>query len=270
MVLHVNILEREPVARVFTSSGKTYYVDSSARTMPLSDKMNVRIPVFTGFPSDKSLLKGNDLQLLKQVKELAMYISKDAFFKAQIAQVDINASRNFEMIPVVGNHVIEFGNGEHVEAKFRRLFVFYHQVLGQFGFDRYSRINVQYDRQIVGTRRGFTGKIDSVQAVKNIQKLIEDSKKVATDSVFTLVDKNLLMLKKADSTLSVNTAPATRDSSREPTKSAQDLTPVSNPIKNISSQHPLKKPQTNPSNVHDQPQEKPKPKAVMKKLTVDR
>jgi cell division protein FtsQ len=267
MILHVHISEREPVARVFTTSGKTYYVDSSAHTMPLSDKMNVRIPVFTGFPSDNTSLKGANLQLMRQVKDLAIYISEHEFFKAQIAQIDITGSRNFEMIPVVGNHIIEFGNGENAEAKFRKLFTFYHQVLAGAGFDKYSRINVQYEKQVIGTRRGFAGKIDSVQAVKNIQKLIEESKKVATDSVFTLVDKNLPMLKKANSTLSVNATPPIRDSGSVTKKPVQHSPLISNPVKKYPSQDPLKKPETNPSNFHD----KPKPKAVMPKkmLTVD-
>ncbi len=57
MVLHAKISEREPVARIFTITGGSFYIDSSAHRMPLSDKMNVRIPVFTGFPTDKSKLK---------------------------------------------------------------------------------------------------------------------------------------------------------------------------------------------------------------------
>ena len=230
--------------------------------MPLSDKMNVRLPVFTGFPSDNTNLKGAHLGLMRQVKDLAIYISQHEFFKAQIAQIAISPSGNFEMIPVIGNHIIEFGDGKNAESKFKRLFIFYHQVLAGAGFDKYSRINVQYEKQVIGTRRGFAGKIDSVQAVKNIQKMIEESKKIATDSVFTLVDKNLPMLKKADSTLAVKATPVTRDSGSVTKKPPQHPPLISNPVKKYPSQHPLKKPETNPSNFHD----KPKPKAVMPKL----
>jgi len=248
MILHVNISEREPIARIFTSAGKSYYIDSSVHAMPLTDKMNIRIPVFTGFPSEKIGWKGNDLQLMREVRDLASAISTSDFFKAQIAQVDITPSRNFEMIPVIGNHIIEFGNGKNAAAKFKKLFIFYHQVLSQSGFDRYSRINVQYDKQVVGTRRGFVGKIDSVQAMKNIQKMIEESKKIATDSVFTFVDKNVSMLKKADSTLSVNTAPIKHDSSAEASKQAPAPSPENHPAKTYPPVDPVKK---------------PKPKAVM-------
>jgi cell division protein FtsQ len=267
MVLHVNISEREPVARIFTASGKTYYIDSSVHPMPLSDKMNIKIPVFTNFPSDKLKLKGKDLELMRQVKDLAMYISDQPFFKAQITQVDITPSRGFEMVPLVGNHVIEFGNAENASSKFKRLFLFYHQVLSQTGFDKYTRVNVQYARQVLGTRRAFAGKIDSVQVIKNIEKLIEESKEKMTDSVFTFVDKNLASLKKADSTLTVDIPPANQQIDSMKRKVQVSSPAKSNPVtpkkkSAYASRNPEKKQETNPSNVYD----KPKPKAVMPKL----
>jgi arginine deiminase len=62
---------------------------------------------------------------------------------------------------------------------------------------------VKYDKQVIGTRNGFVAKIDSVQAIKNINKLIEESRNVSLDTVFTSVDKNVVVVKKVDSTLSV-------------------------------------------------------------------
>src|SRR5687768_7218996 len=49
-VLHVNIEERVPVARVFTSTGTSFYIDSSLKRLPLSDQTVLKLPVFTGFP----------------------------------------------------------------------------------------------------------------------------------------------------------------------------------------------------------------------------
>ncbi|MEO8960716.1 MAG: FtsQ-type POTRA domain-containing protein, partial [Ginsengibacter sp.] len=39
-VLQVKIAEREPVARLFTSSGASFYIDSSLTRLPLSDKFS--------------------------------------------------------------------------------------------------------------------------------------------------------------------------------------------------------------------------------------
>ena len=85
------------------------------------------------------------------------------------------------MVPTVGNHIIEFGDGENYENKFRRLFLFYSQILSQAGLDKYSRVNVAYDNQVIG-KKGMTAKIDSLKAMKNIKKMIEDARKIAEDS----------------------------------------------------------------------------------------
>ena len=51
-VLEVKITEREPIARIFTKSGSSFYIDSSLTRLPLSDKFSPRLPVFTDFPTD--------------------------------------------------------------------------------------------------------------------------------------------------------------------------------------------------------------------------
>jgi cell division protein FtsQ len=55
---------------------------------------------------------------------------------AQISQIDITPSKEFEMIPTVGNHIIEFGDGTDYDAKFKKLFIFYKQVLAKTGMDK--------------------------------------------------------------------------------------------------------------------------------------
>ena len=176
-VLQVKISERVPVARIFTSTGKSFYIDSSLKRLPLSDKMSVRLPVFTNFPSDKSKFKKGDSVLMRDVSNISRYISRDNFWMAQIAQVDLTASRQFELIPTIGNHVIEFGDGKEIEQKFRRLLIFYKRVLSKTGMETYSRINVQYDKQVIGVRNRHTSKSDSLIAVKQIQHLIASIQK---------------------------------------------------------------------------------------------
>ena len=67
-VLQVRVSEREPVARIFTSSGASFYMDSSLKRLPLSDKFSARLPVFTNFPTDLMVLTKKDSNLLKQIK----------------------------------------------------------------------------------------------------------------------------------------------------------------------------------------------------------
>lgn len=182
-VLQVRITEREPVARIFTVMGNSFYLDSSGKVLPLSEKLSARVPVFTNFPFGKKL-SAPDSALLKDVISLSNYIYTDSFWNAQIAQIDIVNGNEFEMIPVIGNHVIRFGDAGDVEKKFKKLFSFYKNVSTRVGFDKYETINLKYDGQIVATKRGAAIPVsDSASAMQQLQNSLETMQAVMKDSV---------------------------------------------------------------------------------------
>src|SRR5687768_826977 len=185
-ILHVTVTEREPVARVFTTAGRSFYIDSSGRQMPLSEKLSARVPVFTGFP-DRKVFMRKDSILLNDIRGAAQFILNDPFWMAQVAQVDIVPSCghhcwHFEMVPVIGDHLVKLGNGENIQKKFHRLFLFYNQVLGKTGFNKYKVINVEYAGQVIALKEDSKTKVDSVQLRKNVEKLLRQSRSIFTDS----------------------------------------------------------------------------------------
>jgi cell division protein FtsQ len=173
-VLHVSVNEREPVARVFTSGGASFYMDSSGHQMPLLDRVSVRVPVITGYINAKKL-SAKDSALLKAVKQVVKFVSVDPFWNAQIGQIDITPDRKFELIPVIGDHIIRIGGAENIEEKMSRLMLFYKQVMSKTGFNKYSVVDVQYEGQIIGVNKGTTSAVDSIQLKKNIKELLEKS-----------------------------------------------------------------------------------------------
>lgn len=176
-VLHVEVYEREPIARIFTQSGNTFYIDSTEKKLPLSEKRTAKVPMFTGFV-DKKVYSSKDSLLLEGIKNIATYIKNDPFWNSQIAQVDITPERTFELSPVVGNHLIKLGDGKDLDKKFDRLMIFYKQVLAQKGFDSYSMIDVQYSGQVVGTRRGTEkSKIDTVLLKRKVDEMLKQVQK---------------------------------------------------------------------------------------------
>jgi cell division protein FtsQ len=202
-VLRVSVDERWPVARIFTVNGNSFYIDSTGRRLPLNSRMTIKLPVYSNFPVDTETLYGADSILMQQIRHLSVFILNDPFWMAQIGQIDITPYRSFEMSPVVGRHVIAFGDGTDYEQKFHRLLLFYQQVGAKIGLDTYSVINVQFDNQVVATRKGVAGKIDSLQAVKNIQQLIAASKQLAVDTLSTTVDNNIAANAAPSPTLSI-------------------------------------------------------------------
>ncbi len=152
-VLRVSIEENQPIARLFTLKGNTFYLDSNLKRLPLNERHTPRLPVFTGVPGDHFPWTGKDSVLMNEVKQMALFLNNDPFWMAQIDQCDINARRCFELIPKVGDHLILFGDGKDIQERFRKLDIFYQQVLAKTGFNSYSDINIQFEGQVVATKR---------------------------------------------------------------------------------------------------------------------
>jgi cell division protein FtsQ len=182
-VLQVKIAEREPVVRIFTTSGASFYMDSSLTRLPLSDKFSARLPVFTNFPTDVLVLTKADSILLKEIKTLSEFIGSDPFWMAQIDQVDITPVRTFEIIPKLGNQVIRFGSAENYGEKFNKLLAFYKQVQTRIGWNRYSVIDLQFKNQVIGINRDAKEiKMDSLRTIAIMKAIIADAQKRSSDS----------------------------------------------------------------------------------------
>lgn len=187
-VLHVKVTEKEPVARIFTVNGNSYYIDKNGDRMPLSDKLSAKVPVITGVPDARKKNEADSL-LWSRLSATANYIMHQPFWMAQVAQLNITPDRQFEMIPVVGNHVVKMGEGDDIEKQFTRLLIFYKEVLSKTGFDRYKVINVQYKGQVVASRNPAAGSMDSVQQRRSVEELLRLSRQSATDTVAGLLPK---------------------------------------------------------------------------------
>ncbi len=190
-ILQVTVQEREPVARVFTSTGTTFYIDDELAILPLSEKFSARLPVFTNFPSDKSILAKADSNLLGNIKMISLAIQKDSFSMAMIDQVDITAQRLFEMIPKIGNQLIVFGDATDIDAKLSKLKLFYKEVMVKAGWNNYSVINVQYKNQVVAKRKGAEDvAADSLRTLQIMKFIAERAQQQAEDSLQIIQQDN--------------------------------------------------------------------------------
>ncbi len=170
-VLHVNVDERDPIARVFTVAGHSFYIDSSGHRMPMLEKVSVRVPVVTNYP-DAVKQRVKDSLLMAGITRVAGAVYASEFWNAQVGQIDITSDGQFELIPVVGDHVIRLGDGEKVEEQLQNVYVFYRQVLSKVGFTRYATLDARFGGQVVAIRRGPVSAVDSLQLQKNIEDLI--------------------------------------------------------------------------------------------------
>ncbi|MFM7645894.1 MAG: cell division protein FtsQ/DivIB [Sphingomonadales bacterium] len=188
-VLHVQVQEKVPLARLFTISGGSTYLDEQGKVMPLSLSKTIKVPVFTGLP-DAILSKKPDTLLLQQVFTMAQLLARDSFWTSQVAQIDCTPAQQWELIPVVGDHVVKLGSLNDAEAKLRRLMIFYQQVLSKTGMSRYRMIDVRFNGQVVaGSMSG--ARIDSMQLRKSVEKLLRDATEAETDTIVRILPKPL-------------------------------------------------------------------------------
>jgi cell division protein FtsQ len=170
--LQIDVTEREPIARIFTRTGISYYIDSTLIRLPLNHNYLTRKPVFTGFPSDQPVWRSADSLLMVQIRDMSRFILNDPFWMAQIDQVDLDENRQFTLVPKVGDQRILFGDGGDVASKFHRLMLFYREVLPKTGWMYYDTIHVGYKGQIVATRRHARGGyIDTAAARRNMEEM---------------------------------------------------------------------------------------------------
>ncbi|MDP1623493.1 MAG: hypothetical protein Q8M08_14265 [Bacteroidales bacterium] len=160
--LFIEIRQREPLLRVINRKYESFYLDESGTLLPVNPNFSARVLVANGFIDD-SYIKNPNYQvnilalsdsgfydsLLTNLYKLTMYITHDKFLKAQIAQIYVNESREFELIPSIGNHVILLGKAEDLDDKFKRLYAFYKFGLSKIGWNKYNVINIKYKNQVV-------------------------------------------------------------------------------------------------------------------------
>lgn len=142
---------RRPIARIVRNDGPDGYIAEDGTVMPVSEKFTSRV-VLIGGPFVTTLLKQRNLNQSEEGKLLMQVIKtirSDEFWAAQIAQLNIDSKMRITMLPQVGNERIEFGKPERIEQKFDKLMIFYKEILPRMGWNKYSRVNLEYVGQIV-------------------------------------------------------------------------------------------------------------------------
>lgn len=149
MVVHISL--RRPIARLVQSNGPDAYLSEEGFVMPTSERYSSRVIIVSGPYVKQALLEQNlDLSPYgKQVLELLRFIQEDPFWNSQIAEVEILQNGKILLYPQVTRQIVEFGKPEKIEDRFLKLKVFYKKILPKQGWNKYARVNLEYETQIV-------------------------------------------------------------------------------------------------------------------------
>ena len=152
--VQIIVQQRAPVVHVMSENGEDYYVDEMDSIMPISN-----------YTSNLLIATGNITTWYAQnyVSLLCRHINNDELWRDQIEQVNIRSDKDIELVPRVGNHIVNIGRmpesndkekrAREVEKfltnKLSRLDKFYRYGLCYAGWNKYSYINLEFDNQII-------------------------------------------------------------------------------------------------------------------------
>ena len=133
-----------PLLRVMAANGDNYYIDSKGKVMPIPNS-SAHVAVVTG-SVDRDFAT-------KELYKLGIFLQNHPLWEAQIEQINVTPAKELELVPRVGEHIIFLGKPGDYEEKFERLKIFYKKGLNQVGWNKYSRISLEFSNQIICTKK---------------------------------------------------------------------------------------------------------------------
>lgn len=146
--LCIRVEQRVPVIYVAPDGQEGYFVDAQGNVIP--NKNN---------PTDLVVASGDIDKKYASTKlaEFGQFLQTNEFWNNQIEQVYVQKNRKgehvVELVPRVGNHVVFLGSMDDYRKKLHKLEIFYNKAVKTVGWEKYARVNLEYDGQIICTKR---------------------------------------------------------------------------------------------------------------------
>lgn len=153
--IKIEVSQRVPVLHIMNQYGEDYYLDNIGQTISAIPSVIAYRPIVTGCVDKK--------YATNYLYKLGVYIYYNKFWRATIQQINILPVHNIELVPRIGNHIIYLGGIVHYKEKLNRLFEFYQQGLNKVGWNKYSRISLEFNNQIICTKRANVMAADSIK-----------------------------------------------------------------------------------------------------------
>lgn len=136
-ILKVDVKQREPIARII-SNNQFYYMDMQGKQMPLSKATSARVPIVRGVGEKQ----WEDAHLILK------HIYTDHFLKENIIELTANKGAFYARLRGADFSVC-LGKADNIPLKFNNLKAFYKKAAKDHFLDKYTRIDLQYNNQVV-------------------------------------------------------------------------------------------------------------------------
>ena len=136
------ITQKTPIARV-NQDEQSYYIDSKGKKMPLSSNYSARVPIVEGISNG---------QVSNDTYTLAKMVYEDDFLKKQIVGIEQLENNEFILKTRIGDQIVELGDLRNIDIKIKKLKAFYQKTMQDKTLDKYKKINLVYNDQVVCTK----------------------------------------------------------------------------------------------------------------------
>ena len=139
--LSAEIKQKRPVARVNTNA--SYYIDDDGLYMPLSSNYTARVPMVTGYVEKNNL---------ETIFKMAQKIETDTFLRQHVVEIHQNVDHKLTLKLRQCNFDVYVGSLKALDKKINNLKAFYKKSLKEKTLNNYSKVNLQFDNQVVCTK----------------------------------------------------------------------------------------------------------------------
>ncbi|RVU24926.1 hypothetical protein EOJ36_07935 [Sandaracinomonas limnophila] len=149
----LSVQEYSPIARILnrtlgTNEQPDQYVTNDGEFIGTSSLFTPRVLVVSG-PYFENYRKDLKDEKSKTLLPLFKFINSDEFWKAQIAEVEVARDGGIVLYSTIGNTKIDFGLPIHIDSKFKKLAVFYKQIVPNKGWNKYEWVRLKYKNQLI-------------------------------------------------------------------------------------------------------------------------
>lgn len=143
-LIGIRISCKRPIIHVFDQSGGEYYLDGNAAVIR-SVQNAIYLPVASGDIKDE--------ETKQNLVQIALFLQEERFWREQVEQIHVTPKQEIILVPRIGNHLVELGKADNLKEKLAKLKEFYTEGLNKVGWNKYNRINIEFDKQVICTKK---------------------------------------------------------------------------------------------------------------------
>lgn len=141
--LGAKIEQRDPVGRIQSDNGESYYLDSDGLQMPLSSVYAARVPLVNGIDE-------NDFPTMA---DLLLRIRHDEFMRKMVIGVTKNSNGDIELIFRGTTLTALLGKPVDIEKKFQNFKAFHKKSKKDNTLEGYAAVNLKFNNQVIATKK---------------------------------------------------------------------------------------------------------------------